>query len=123
MPRRALSGCFNAILALAPIGWAHAQEVTPYCGAFPDDTDGYVCECPALNERSGQVWGSGPYTLNSEVCMAATHAGKLGLDGGFVLAWRSAGASSYESSVRNGVESSRFGAFAESFVFSLGEVQ
>lgn len=79
---------------------------------LPDGVEVLLCQCdPGV--APGSVWGSGPYTVDSNICTAARHAGVIGADGP-VLARRVAGQEVYEGSIRNGVQSSRWGRFATS---------
>jgi hypothetical protein len=65
---------------------------------------------------TGSVWGSGPYTSDSRICVAAVHAGAiLAADGGDVDVIISAGLPSYKGSTKNGVTSGAWAAFPESF--------
>lgn len=66
------------------------------------------CAAPTV---AGQVWGSGPYTVDSSLCSAARHAGAVGAGGGAIWARITAGESSYSGSAANGVESQDYGPF------------
>ena len=99
-----------------------AQSAPQECAAYPRGQEAYECFCPPMSEAYGSVWGSGPYTADSDVCMAALHYGAIGQDGGNVLAYAFAGMDSYEASFANGVQSSSWGAYDSSFMFeSLDE--
>ena len=101
-----------------------AQSNLPACAQYPSGAEYYECACPAAPQRSGSVWGSGPYTADSNVCMAAAHYGLLGPDGGDVIAYAFAGMDGYEGSLANGVQTSNWGAYGASFMFeSVEEVQ
>ncbi len=101
-------------------GAAQAQDSLPDCGSYPRGQDSYSCQCPPTAELYGAVWGSGPYTLDSDICLAATHAGVIGIDvGGPIFAFAVAGQASYEGSTANGVQSSSWGAFDASFDFEI----
>ncbi len=56
----------------------------PDCGRFPSDQDGYLCNCAAGLTLSS-VWGSGPYTADSNICTAAVHSGVVSKNGGAVF--------------------------------------
>jgi hypothetical protein len=75
------------------------------------------CSCPA-GQTAGSVWGSGRYTFDSSVCGAARHAGAIGPSGGDVLVFTAGSCQSFEGSSRNGVTSSNWSAFPNSFAFS-----
>jgi hypothetical protein len=66
------------------------------------------------------IWGTGIYTDDSSVCVAAVHAGLITFDrGGTVQGFRGRGLARYAGSTRNGVTSASFGRFAGSFAFNL----
>lgn len=71
------------------------------------------CRCPSAG--GGTVWGSGPYTADSNLCLAARHAGAIGSDGGMVSVAPAAGQDSYAASTRNGVTTSNWGSYDASF--------
>lgn len=79
---------------------------------------GLSCSCSAAAANSqGGVFGSGPYTTDSDVCRAARHAGAIGPRGGVVSLRIVRGQSSYRASVRNGVSSFAWGSYDSAFVF------
>lgn len=100
-----------AVAALSTAA-ANAQQA---CGPFPAGAGGYECSC--TGRESGSVWGSGPYTADSNVCVAARHAGVIGAQGGVVRAFGLAGQASYTGSVANGVSTSNWGSYGASFDF------
>ncbi len=60
----------------------------------------------------GSVWGSGPYTFDSNLAAAAVHAGVLAIGAtGTVKVTVLDGQASYSGSLRNGISSSSYGAF------------
>jgi hypothetical protein len=64
------------------------------------------------------VWGSDIYTTDSSICTAAVHSGLITLqNGGSVTIEVRPGRPVYGCSERNGVTSSCYGQWAESFVF------
>jgi len=67
---------------------------------------------------SGRVWGSGPYTDDSNIAKTAVHAGKI-RDGetGWVTIRIMPGQSSYQGSNANGVETEGYGSYDGSYVF------
>lgn len=97
-------------------GMAAAQGV-PACGRYPVGEATYTCTC-AAGAPNGSVWGSGPYTADSDICTAARHAGILTPDGGAVMAFRLDGMAEYAGSQRNGVTSSRWGRYDTSIMFA-----
>lgn len=96
-------------------GTAFAQSNLPQCGGFPVEAQTYDCACPA-ERTGGSVWGSGPYTGDSDICEAARHAGAIGAGGGAVTAVKAAGMASYAGSSRNGVTTRDWGSYGVSFV-------
>ncbi len=86
----------------------------PLCDAIPDQGTSLICRCDD-GPTSGSVWGSGPYTGDSSICTAARHAGVIGEAGGALQLVGLAGADSYEGSEANGVITSSWGSYGESF--------
>lgn len=77
--------------------------------------------CPA-GGHAGTVWGAGPYTADSSVCTAAVHAGLITFEkGGSVTVRRAAPQPVYGASIANGVTTSTYGAYANSFLFQLAD--
>ena len=77
-----------------------------------------VFECPA-NCASDyySVWGTDIYTLDSAICAAAIHAGALtDAAGGFVLLTWQPGQTQYPGSQRNGITTSEWGEWGDSFI-------
>ncbi len=98
---------------------AVAQANGPACGPFPQGQDDYSCSCPPMSEAYGSVWGTEVFTLDSDICMAALHAGAIGIDGGDVTAFAMPGQDGYLGSMANGVPSSDWGAYDASFMFDV----
>jgi hypothetical protein len=72
--------------------------------------------CPP-NGTENRVWGTDTYTLDSSLCTAAVHAGKIKLDtGGDVTIEMRPGESSYKGSLRNGIKSDDYGQYGTSFI-------
>ena len=72
--------------------------------------------CPA-NGKEASVWGTDTYTLDSSICNAAAHAGKIQLEsGGSVTIELRPGESSYKGSVRNGIKTNDYGQYGSSFI-------
>lgn len=84
---------------------------------YPVREPSYTCTCPpAGTPRS--VWGSGPFTGDSDICTAALFAGVVGREGGLVVAERRDGQSSYPAGQANGVKTQRWAAYDVSFDFA-----
>jgi len=94
----------------APVGDA------PACGAVAFQDGAMTCACPA-NGSNGSVWGSGPYTADSDICTAARHAGVIVADGGIVRLQERPGQGSYTGTNVNGVSTSDWGSYGQSFSF------
>jgi hypothetical protein len=76
----------------------------------------YKFKCPPGGKESS-VWGTDVYTLDSSICNAAVHAGKLTLEnGGPVTIELRPGESSYKGSTQNGIKTSDYGPYGSSFV-------
>jgi LCCL domain len=76
----------------------------------------YKFKCPSAGKESS-VWGTDIYTLDSSICTAAVHAGKLTSEsGGSVTIELRPGESSYKGSTRNGIKTNDFGPYGSSFV-------
>lgn len=86
----------------------------PACEAVPDAGESVVCRCET-GPTSGSVWGSGPYTADSSICTAARHSGVIGADGGALQLVGAAGEESYEGTEANGVTTSSWGSYGQSF--------
>jgi len=72
--------------------------------------------CPASGKESS-VWGTDIYTLDSSICTAAVHAGKIQLDsGGSVTIERRPGEANYKGSLRNGITSKDYEHYDSSFI-------
>lgn len=81
-----------------------------------DNGKTWKLKCPA-NGKQATVWGTDVYTLDSSICNAAVHAGKLTVEtGGSVTIELRPGASSYKGSTRNGIKTNDYGAYGRSFV-------
>lgn len=89
-----------------------------FCGGSTVSTAGergpQVCRCPI--GASGAIWGSGPYTSDSNICHAAIHSGVLTAErGGLVTVYSAPGQDSYAASTRNGVTTMAWGGYGSSF--------
>jgi hypothetical protein len=76
----------------------------------------YKFKCPPGGKESS-VWGSDIYTLDSSICNAAVHAGKLKAEtGGLVTIELRPGEFSYKGTTRNGIKTNDYGKYGQSFV-------
>jgi len=100
----------------AQSGTFSASEIenAPDCGSYPVGKSQLLCKCnPSFT--TGSVWGSGPYTADSNICTAALHSGAISQKGGAVLATAAAGQTSYSGTSRNGVTTSDWGSYGNSY--------
>jgi hypothetical protein len=76
------------------------------------------CAAPAPSDLAAlgvDVWGDGPYSSDSLVCVAAVHAGIITADdGGEVLVTLLPGQDAYASSTANGITTTEYGAWGSS---------
>lgn len=71
--------------------------------------------CPP-GGSGGAIWGTGIYTSDSSICMAAVHSGFLPLGAGAVVSYLILpGQAAYPASTRNGVTSLSYGQWSLSF--------
>ncbi len=70
--------------------------------------------CP-VNCTTGSVWGSGLYTSDSAICVAAVHAGVIKEKGGMVKVTLKPGLPSYSGTFQNGVTTGSWGSYQQSF--------
>lgn len=95
------------------ISWS--QNAWPYQGKVGSKHKFY---CPGGGKTGGTVYGSGPYTTDSKICVAAVHAGKIKASkGGKVKIKILAGKKKYKGSTRNGVTTRSWGSYPKSFKF------
>jgi serine/threonine protein kinase/phage baseplate assembly protein gpV len=94
-------------------GGSWADTATRFRGR---DGEAITVTCPA-GGAPAIVWGTDVYTDDSSICTAAVHAGRITNAGGTVVIYVRAAQNSYRGSVRNGVATRDFGAFAGSFAF------
>ena len=78
----------------------------------------YSFFCPAEGDPAYSIWGSGPYTDDTAICVAAVHAGLISAaKGGTVTFEVQTGSSSYRGSTANGIVSLDYGAWPTQFTF------
>ncbi len=115
----------KSFMFVNPNAWFGAADTRPEgdvaaCTSLVQSgEDRVTCACAKVSTRSGGVWGSGPYTADSDICAAAQHAGVIGLDGGVVTALRGPSVPAYKGSAANGVTSSDWQSFDSSLFFDL----
>ena len=80
--------------------------------------DLFNCYCaPGYADDPVAVWGSGPYTHDSGLCVAARHAGLIGESGGMITVRVLEGCESYRGNTANGVVTEPYGEWLMSFHF------
>lgn len=85
-------------------------------GKFPGKKN-LTVTCPA-GCNGGTVYGSGPYTGDSAICVAAVHSGKITKEGGDVSLHTVPGTSLYPGSTKNGVGTKSWNSYwASAFQF------
>ncbi len=114
-------GSYDESIAIAAVprggktgGARPALADAPACDAVPEDGAPVICGCTEGFAR-GPIWGSGPYTGDSDICTAALHAGAIGAAGGLIELRRFAGQPAYEGSDRNGITARDWGSYPVSF--------
>ncbi len=76
----------------------------------------YLVTCPpGCAAAGGTVWGSGPYTADSAMCMSAVHSGAISDQGGSFQVVMDQGQPAYRGSVQNNVPSTDYGSYGESY--------
>ncbi|WP_196259231.1 LCCL domain-containing protein [Pelagibacterium limicola] len=115
LSRLVRAGALAALLALGLIGAAMGQ-VPEACGSYPMQNPRHTCLCPA-DATPGPVWGSNPYTADSDICTAARHAGVIGAAGGVVNLDRRPGQRAYEGTMQNDVQTSDWAVYHSSYTF------
>lgn len=68
-------------------------------------------------KKNEAVWGTTFYTADSDLCLAAKHAGFLKDDGGVCLVEFQNGLDQYHASLLNGVQTKSYGKYEKTIVF------
>lgn len=78
----------------------------------------YSFSCPAEGDPAYEIWGVGPYTDDSAICVAAVHAGLItAAKGGTVSFEIQTGSQSYRGSTANGITSLEYGPWPTQYTF------
>ncbi|MDC0713472.1 S8 family serine peptidase [Stigmatella sp. ncwal1] len=104
------AGSFSVGGSAPPLAKCSTYSFTSYRG---QNGKQIPCSCDAVS--GGAVWGTDLYTDDSNVCVAAVHAGIISASGGTVTVTIQPGQSSYTGSTRNGVTTYSYGSWAGSF--------
>ncbi len=113
-----IQGLATAIRAANP-----SAAVTPGAMACPGPLNAapnapvrFNCACSAGAAAAvAPIWGFDVYTDDSDICVAAMHAGAVSRNGGVVTVSRAPGQQSYRGGARNGIQSSTYGPWQQSF--------
>lgn len=110
--------------ALSALAFAAALAGPALADSCPTNGEGLgygslTCTCEAVNTSIGLLYGTDRYTGDSNLCLAAVHAGQISTDGGEITAYGRNGCKSFEGSYRNGVSSGSWGLYGNSFVFDM----
>jgi len=92
------------------------QAVKP-CREMKLSAEPTPCRCVAVDSER-LIWGTYYYTSDSNICTAALHAGVIPKTGGVATVQISPGRKLYIGSSYNGVNSSNYGSFRGSYIFS-----
>jgi hypothetical protein len=122
-------GIFALILSLLAVD-ARAQDAAPadtiavgwgmsLDALTPDPIPArFVAVCPPGGAAQSTIWGTGTYTSDSSICVAAVHTGAFSLAaGGAVVVESAPGLDQYVGSLRNGISSLQYPAWQLSFRF------
>lgn len=98
---------------LGPIDWEEDPQANRWSWGSR-----FSYQCPPVSSTMtlATIWGSGPYTDNSRVCVAAAHSGVITRDGGTVVIEIVPGIAVYPSSTRFGIISNTYGRYDGSFL-------
>lgn len=61
--------------------------------------------------KNDKIWGTGFYTGDSNLCVAARHSGVIDENGGICILEEKSGMSSYKGTVQNGIQSNNYGPY------------
>ena len=73
-----------------------------------------MVNCPSGCAGQGSIYGSNPYTSDTNICNAAIHAGVIGPQGGMVQVQKTPGRPAYRGTTANGLKSYDYGKYRES---------
>lgn len=114
-----LAGAFALAAVLAPAAKAQSSACPGNMSSYYNLKlgDSIKCTCPALT--SGRtVWGTGRYTVDSDVCRAAVHAGAAPSAGGEVTIYIAEGCPIFRGNAKNGVQSTNYGPYGRTYHFA-----
>ena len=109
----------GSIVFDAPENVAKLLGGAPLCPVrYMDGPTAWSGDCRCLEVGTGPVWGTNPYTSDSQLCRAARHAGVIGASGGIVRVTAAPGQNSYPGGSRNGITTDSYGPWNASFSVS-----
>jgi hypothetical protein len=108
-----------AALAAAPAARAQSSPCPGNMASYFNLKNGEAikCTCPAL-AGGRTVWGTLRYTVDSDVCRAAVHAGAAPAAGGEVTVYLAEGCPILRGHAKNGVQSTNYGPYGRTFHFA-----
>lgn len=77
----------------------------------------FSCPAVTVRDKTPAIKGTDVYPASTPICVAAQHAGAVGIDGGLITLQLNPGVSEYQGSVRNDVESNDFPGTGLSIMF------
>ena len=83
----------------------------------------FNCPAKTVRDKDKGIYGTFSYPANTPICVAAQHAGAIGVEGGPVTLQLNPGRDRYEGSIRNDVESSDLPATGLSIMFLTAQTQ
>lgn len=89
----------------------------PVCAGLPGDASDFICHCPS-GFTQGSVWGSGPYTGDSNICTAAQHSGLIGAGATLLSVTQHGALDVFSGSQAHGVKTNDWGRFETSFMLA-----
>ena len=102
----------------APGAFAQSSPCPANMGSYHNLKNGesIKCTCPAL-AGSRSVWGTSRYTVDSDVCRAAVHAGAAPASGGEVTVHLAEGCPIFRGTAKNGVQSTNYAPYGRTYQF------
>lgn len=107
---------YNSSFSVTYVGGPVQPVGGAACTTLPAGATTHSCTCGPAG-ASGAVWGSDPYTSDSDLCAAARHSGVIGAGGGAVNAIGLPGLSNYRASSSFGVSTLSYGSYSSSVTF------
>lgn len=80
----------------------------------------FDCTCGAKLPEGGGLYGTGIYTTDSSICLAAKHSGVIKGVSGLITVKKAPGCGSYKGTTANGVTSSSWASYPKSFYVAGG---